>query len=138
MKDFGVLNDGTWLIYYYSEPHDESLAMAPAFVELADKYGGDHTQFGCLDVCVWPRFAQDFLKVSTSTWNNQLPTVVMYKAGKEVGRIPVATLADDWSYKRNYYTKRDIVRKFKLDADTSASVAQSKSKKQRQERLEVK
>jgi len=65
----------------------------------------DQLHFGCLDVCLWPKFAQDVLKVSTSTWNNQLPTVVMYKAGKEVGRIPMATAADDWSYKRNYYTK---------------------------------
>jgi len=75
------------------------------FLLNTSRYSSDGTQFGCLDVCLWPRFAQDILKVSTSTWNNQLPTVVMYKAGKEVGRIPVATVTDDWSYKRNYYTK---------------------------------
>jgi len=52
---------------------------------------GIRMQFGCLDVCLWPRFAQDNLKISANTWEQaSCQPVVMYRGGKEVGRIPVS------------------------------------------------
>eukprot|EP00878_Enallax_costatus_P008878 GHUV01009280.1.p1 GENE.GHUV01009280.1~~GHUV01009280.1.p1 ORF type:complete len:278 (+),score=80.75 GHUV01009280.1:161-994(+) len=113
--------EDTWLIYYYTENHDPSIAMAPAIAELAEKYASDKLKFGCFDVGMWPRFAKE-LKISTQTWSNQLPATVLYYRGQEVARIPAASQIDELGLKRNFYTKADVVKKFGLSADGAAVV----------------
>jgi hypothetical protein len=54
-------------------------------------------------VCVWPSAAKG-LKLSSNTWSNTLPSVLMFEKGREWGRLPSEAVAGDPS-KRNYYTR---------------------------------
>lgn len=42
--------------------------------------------------------------MTSNTWSNQVPSVVLFEKGKEWGRLPPAEAANDPS-KTNYYTR---------------------------------
>eukprot|EP00879_Flechtneria_rotunda_P029870 GHRR01032333.1.p1 GENE.GHRR01032333.1~~GHRR01032333.1.p1 ORF type:complete len:256 (+),score=47.88 GHRR01032333.1:157-924(+) len=104
MKEQVLKGEGNWLVYLYTAQHDPSIAMAPAFSELAEKYASEELKFGCIDICLWPGFARE-LRLNTNKWSNQLPAVIMYSNGKEQGRIPTQSAVDELGLKKNYYTK---------------------------------
>ena len=63
--------------------------LLPIFPKLAKKYSHVRILFSTLDVSRSVTVAQQ-LKVNTSPASKQLPTVILFKHGKEVARIPIA------------------------------------------------
>lgn len=113
LREASAANDCAWLVFFHTQSHGASVAAAPAFLEVAEEFASPKLKFGSFDVCVWPRTAAE-LKLTSNTWSNQLPAVVLFERGKEWGRLPPASVANDPS-KRNYYTRKDIVRLFRLE-----------------------
>jgi thiol-disulfide isomerase/thioredoxin len=77
----------TWLVAYYAAWSPACVQFAPVFAKLSNDYGCDFFRFGKLDVTRHPDTAKDQM-VSDSAYSRQLPTVVLYKGGKEVKRRP--------------------------------------------------
>ena len=79
----------------------------------AHRFASPKLRFGAFDVCLWPGAAAE-LRLSSNTWSNVLPSVLLFDKAKEWGRLPPLEAAGDPT-KRNAYTRRDIVRLFKLE-----------------------
>lgn len=84
--------------------------MCPPFPRphAGHRYGSDGEeegglQFGYFDGPQWPTMA-DKLGVSRHTWNNQLPSVLLFKKGKEKARVPTKAATQDFT-KRNFFTR---------------------------------
>lgn len=66
--------------------------LAPVLATLAKSYKHPRVRFARLDIAKFPTVAEG-LGVSVSAASKQLPTVVCFKMGKEVARIPKADSA---------------------------------------------
>lgn len=113
LKEASLATDTTWMVFFYTTAHSNSVAAAPAFLEIANEFSSPKLCFGAFDICAWPQTAAE-MRLSCNTWSNQLPSVMMFQKGKEWGRLPPASAANDPG-KTNYYTRADIVRLFKLE-----------------------
>lgn len=77
----------TWLITFYTVWNSNCVSFAPIFAELSVKYGLDNLKFGKVDATRYPAIAEKFY-ISTSAFSKQLPTVILFRNGKEVTRRP--------------------------------------------------
>lgn len=63
------------------------------FADLSLKYGSDHCAFAKIDLARFESMAEEF-DISFNAWSSgiqrQLPTVILFEAGKEIARIPSA------------------------------------------------
>eukprot|EP00877_Chromochloris_zofingiensis_P001611 jgi/Chrzof1/11450/Cz05g37030.t1 len=124
MKDIlgnQATSDVSWLMLCYTEQHNDSIAVAPIFAQLAKQYASDKLKFGYLDACLWPRAAKD-MKITTNPWSAALPSVILYEKGKEHSRIPAYSAADDFTA-RNTFAKKDLVKGFDLPARSAKGAA---------------
>lgn len=75
--------------------------LSPILAALDKAYGHPRVRFGRLDVSKYPSLAET-ISVSISPASKQLPTVICYKQGKEVARIPVpdsrGKIPKEWSH----------------------------------------
>ena len=100
------------LIEFHAAWSPPCLHLEPAMAELSLKYTKEDFKFGKFDVGRWPFVAKTY-SISTSAMANQLPTLILFKGGKEVARIP--HVFKDGSFVRGRYRKKDIVTGFDLD-----------------------
>lgn len=77
----------TWIITFYAAWNPSCVSFAPIFAELSAKYSLSNLKFGKLDVTRYPEIATKYC-ISTSAFSKQLPTVIIFKNGKEVCRRP--------------------------------------------------
>lgn len=77
----------TWLITFYTVWNANCVNFAPLFAEMSVKYGLDNLKYGKLDATRFPEIAEKF-HVNTSSFSKQLPTVILFRNGKEVCRRP--------------------------------------------------
>ncbi|GFY69116.1 thioredoxin-related transmembrane protein 2 homolog [Trichonephila inaurata madagascariensis] len=77
----------TWLVTFYTVWNSNCVNFAPIFAEMSVKYGLDNLKFGKVDATRYPEVAEKF-HVSTSAFSKQLPTVILFRNGKEVNRRP--------------------------------------------------
>lgn len=96
--------------------------LAPVLAQLAKGYVHPRVRFARLDVAKFPAVAEK-LGVSVSAASKQLPTVVCFKKGSEVARIPVTDSAGlipkQWS---RGFTASQVAKE--LDLNTHFAVAQ--------------
>ncbi|XP_013776832.1 thioredoxin-related transmembrane protein 2 homolog [Limulus polyphemus] len=77
-----------WLVTFYAPWNPSSVNFAPTFADLSVKYTLENFKFGKIDVGRYPDVAEKF-RISMSSFTKQLPTVILFKNGKEVNRRPV-------------------------------------------------
>lgn len=79
----------TWLVTFYTVWNPACVNFAPVFSELSAEYNLANLRFGKVDV---GRFADAGRKyhVSDSSFSRQLPTIILFRGGKEVMRRPHA------------------------------------------------
>lgn len=77
----------TWLVTFYSVYNPACVNFAPIFAELSIKYDLDNLKFGKVDVGRCPEAGLPY-KIDDSMSSKQLPTVILFKDGKEVTRRP--------------------------------------------------
>ncbi|KAF4658286.1 hypothetical protein FOL47_008092 [Perkinsus chesapeaki] len=76
-----------WLVLFYCPSLPTAVEATFIFASLAEKYTSDRLSFGLVDVDRWPdaAFSQN---IDPKLKSVQLPTLVLYKGGKEVSRYP--------------------------------------------------
>ncbi|XP_058121505.1 thioredoxin-related transmembrane protein 2 homolog [Anopheles ziemanni] len=79
----------TWLVTFYTVWNPACVNFAPIFSELSNEYSLQNLKFGKLDIGRFPKVGQKY-HVSDSSFSRQLPTVILFRQGKEVVRRPFA------------------------------------------------
>lgn len=77
----------TWLVTFYTVWNPACVNFAPIYAELSTKYHLDNLKFGKVDVGRYPDAGQKY-HVNDSSMSKQLPTVILFKEGKETMRRP--------------------------------------------------
>jgi len=119
-----------WLVEFYASWSPPCIHMEPIFAQLSVKYSSENLQFAKMDLGRWPRIAKEF-NINIGGTTKQLPTLIMFEAGKEVGRIP--HIFADGSVARGRYRKADLIKAFDLDHE-GAALSEVAAKKARKEK----
>uniref|UniRef100_F1LE08 Thioredoxin-related transmembrane protein 2 n=1 Tax=Ascaris suum TaxID=6253 RepID=F1LE08_ASCSU len=77
----------TWLVQFYTTWSPECKHIAPVFAQLSERFALPNLRFAKLDVGRWPKEAERF-RINTHPASRQLPTMSLFKDGKEVMRRP--------------------------------------------------
>ncbi|VDM36681.1 unnamed protein product [Toxocara canis] len=77
----------TWLVQFYTTWSPECKHIAPVFAQLSDRFALPNLRFAKFDVGRWPKEAERF-RINTHPASRQLPTISLFKDGKEVLRRP--------------------------------------------------
>ncbi|VDN96402.1 unnamed protein product [Rodentolepis nana] len=78
----------TWFVVFYAAWSPACNSLAPIFSELSNAYSGyEGMRFGKVDVGRCPNVAQR-MGIDTSSWSKQLPTIIVFRGGKEIDRRP--------------------------------------------------
>lgn len=102
----------TWLVTFYTVWNPTCVNFAPIFSELSVKYGLDNLKFGKLDTTRFPEVAEKFY-VNTSSFSKQLPTVILFKHGKEVSRRP--NIDSKYQLVKFFFSEENVTAAFNLN-----------------------
>lgn len=105
-------SDVSWLVEFFAPWAPECVFLEPVIAELSLKYTTPTRRFGKIDVSRWPAMASKY-NISTTGMSNQLPTLIMFERGKEVGRIP--HVDKDGKVAAGKFRRHDIITAFMLD-----------------------
>lgn len=78
----------TWIITFYTVWNPACVTFAPIFAKLSSDYCLDNLKFGKIDVGRYPEAGVKY-RVNDSSLSKQLPTIIVFKEGKEVDRRPL-------------------------------------------------
>lgn len=78
-----------WVVTFYTVWNPACVNFAPIFAELSAEYALENLKFGKVDIGRFPDVGKKY-HVSDSSLSKQLPTIIMFKNGKEVERRPNA------------------------------------------------
>lgn len=102
----------SWIVCFYTVWKPSCVNLAPIFSELSSEYHLDNLRFGKIDVGRFPDAAKKF-HISDSTFSNQLPTVILFKNGKEVDRRP--TVDAKGKLQKFFFSKDNILAAFGMN-----------------------
>ncbi|XP_076232211.1 thioredoxin-related transmembrane protein 2 homolog isoform X2 [Calliopsis andreniformis] len=78
-----------WLVAFYTAWNPACVNFAPIFSELSAKYALENFKFGKVDIGRYPDAGVKY-HVSDASTSKQLPTLILFKEGKEIQRRPYA------------------------------------------------
>lgn len=78
-----------WLVAFYTVWNPACVNLAPIFAQLSNDYHLDNLKFGKIDIGRYPEAGKKY-QVSDSSMSKQLPTLILFKEGKEYMRRPMA------------------------------------------------
>lgn len=78
-----------WIIAFYTVWNPACVNFAPIFSEISSEFHLENLRFGKIDVGRFPALGKKH-HISDSSLSRQLPTVILFKDGKEVLRRPYA------------------------------------------------
>uniref|UniRef100_A0A5S6QI86 Thioredoxin domain-containing protein n=1 Tax=Trichuris muris TaxID=70415 RepID=A0A5S6QI86_TRIMR len=112
MQEISQQKDTVWLVEFYANWSSMCIHFAPIFANLSLKYALPNLKFGKLDVGRYPQEAQNF-RVDNRLVTKALPTVILFRGGKEVKRLP---FADSCGRVLAYhFTEENVIRDFDLN-----------------------
>ncbi|KAK3084536.1 hypothetical protein FSP39_014888 [Pinctada imbricata] len=76
-----------WVVCFYAAWSPQCVNFAPIFSEISSEYHLDNLRFGKIDISRYPEAGKHF-NVDSSSWSKQLPSVILFKDGKEDHRKP--------------------------------------------------
>lgn len=76
-----------WIVVFYTAWNPSCVNFAPIYAELSNQYGLDNLRFAKIDIGRYPEVARRF-RVDDSSLSRQLPTLILFKDGKEHIRRP--------------------------------------------------
>lgn len=76
-----------WLVAFYTAWNPACVNFAPIFAELSGEYALDNLRFGKMDIGRHPDAGVKY-NVSDASTSKQLPTLILFKEGKEIERRP--------------------------------------------------
>nr|ADD38247.1 Thioredoxin-related transmembrane protein 2 homolog [Lepeophtheirus salmonis] len=101
----------TWLVTFYTAWSPSSINFAPVFSKVSHAYSLPNLKFGKIDCGRYPDTAAQY-HINTSALTRQLPTVIMFQEGKEVGRVPAIISG---KIQKFIFKEEDIVQVFDLN-----------------------
>jgi len=101
----------TWLIAFYAAWSPACINFAHIFSKLSNDYTTDRLKFGKLDVGRYADLAAEY-HINTSSLSRQLPTLILFQEGKEVGRVPSIVSG---KVQKFFFKEEDIVSAFDLN-----------------------
>lgn len=78
-----------WLVTFYTTWNPACANFAPIFAEISNEYHLENLKFGKVDIGRLPDVGKKY-RVSDSSMSKQLPSVILFRNGKEVARRPYA------------------------------------------------
>ncbi|BES89414.1 Thioredoxin [Nesidiocoris tenuis] len=102
----------TWLVAFYTAWNPNCVNMAPVFAQLSADYDLENLKFGKIDVGRYPDAAKAY-KVNDSSLSKQLPTIILFKDGKESLRVPA--FDSQGKLKKFFFTEDNIKAAFDLN-----------------------
>lgn len=78
-----------WLVAFYTVWNPACVNLAPVFAQLSNEYCLENLKFGKIDIGRYPEAGTKY-QVSDSSMSKQLPTLILFKEGKEYVRRPIA------------------------------------------------
>jgi len=76
-----------WIVEFYTAWNPSCVNFAPIYADLSNQYGMENLRFAKIDVGRFPEVARRY-RVDDSSLSRQLPTVILFKEGKECIRRP--------------------------------------------------
>ncbi|XP_023338958.1 thioredoxin-related transmembrane protein 2 homolog [Eurytemora carolleeae] len=111
----------TWLICFYAVWSPACINFQHIFSKLSASYSTQTLKFGKVDVGRFADLAAEF-HINASSLSRQLPTVILFQEGKEVGRVPPII---NGKVSKFFFKEEDMVSAF----DLNNLYAKSKEKK---------
>lgn len=105
----------TWLIELYAPWSPQCLYLEPVIAEISNRYSSNALKFGKVDVSRWPSIAKKY-RINLNGFQDQLPTILRFRKGKEDGRIPQIS-EDGKKVYGGKFRKQDIIAAFELDKE---------------------
>lgn len=101
-----------WIVEFYASWAPQCVYLEPVIADLSMKYSGTTLRWGKMDVGRWPMMAKEY-NISVQGASSQLPTLILFNKGKEVGRIP--HVFPDGRVAGGKFRKNDIIVAFDLE-----------------------
>ncbi|XP_007952045.1 thioredoxin-related transmembrane protein 2 [Orycteropus afer afer] len=102
----------TWIVEFFANWSNDCQSFAPIYADLSLKYNCTGLNFGKVDVGRYTDVSRRY-KVSTSPLTKQLPTLILFRGGKEVMRRPQIDKkgrAVSWTF-----SEENVIREFNLN-----------------------
>lgn len=101
-----------WLVTFYTVWNPSCVNFAPIYSELSSEYHLDNLRFGKVDVGRFPETGKKH-HVSDSSLSRQLPTIILFKEGKEVLRRP--GIDGNGKLQKFFFSKDNVKAAFNLN-----------------------
>jgi len=76
-----------WMVTFYAAWSPSCINFAHVFSKLSADYSLPNLRFGKIDVGRYAEVAKEY-HINTSSLSRQLPTIILFQEGKELGRVP--------------------------------------------------
>jgi len=120
--------EDSWLVYCYADWCENCNYFAPMLADLSMRYGNDDLMFGKIDVGRYQAIADQFTINTSATNTNQLPSLILFKKGTEVTRLP--QFKADGSVIKTVLDEKGIIAVFELGKKQDKNPKKSKSRKE--------
>nr|XP_045584416.1 thioredoxin-related transmembrane protein 2 homolog [Procambarus clarkii] len=101
-----------WFITFFTAWSPACSNLAPTFAKLSAEYTLDNLKFGKVDVGRYPEASKHY-HINDSTFSLQLPTISVFKEGKEVVRRPCLNAQS--KFQKFYFTEDNIKAAFDMN-----------------------
>ena len=101
----------TWVITFFAAWSPPCVTFSSVFAELSNDYTLENLKFGKIDVSKFPDVGKKF-NVDSGSFSKQLPTLILFKDGKEEMRKPF--ISPRGTIVRYSFIKESIIRDFEL------------------------
>lgn len=78
----------SWFVTFYTAWNPACVTFAPVFAQMSVECALDNLKFGKVDVGRYPEAAKKY-QINDGSLSNQLPTLILFREGKEVLRRPM-------------------------------------------------
>eukprot|EP00088_Acartia_fossae_P014213 TRINITY_DN17586_c0_g1_i4.p1 TRINITY_DN17586_c0_g1~~TRINITY_DN17586_c0_g1_i4.p1 ORF type:complete len:275 (+),score=76.70 TRINITY_DN17586_c0_g1_i4:49-873(+) len=111
MEEIKMDTKVTWLVAFYAAWSPACINFAHIFSKISNQYSNNYLKFGKLDAGRYPEVAEEF-HINTSSMSRQLPTVILFQDGKEIGRVPAIINS---KIQKFFFKEEDLVQAFDLN-----------------------
>lgn len=100
-----------WLVTFYAAWSPSCINFANIFSKLSADYSLPNLKFGKLDVGRYAEQAEQY-HINAGSMSRQLPTMIMFQDGKELGRVPAIV---NGTIQKFFFKEEDIINAFDLN-----------------------
>jgi len=100
-----------WIVTFYAAWSPACINFTHVFSKLSADYSLPNLKFGKVDVGRYPEQAEQY-HINSSALSRQLPTMIMFQEGKELGRVPAIVQG---KVQKFFFKEEDLVAAFDMN-----------------------